>query len=126
VDLTGGEAAEEYRRREMAEQSVLETIKGTGQDLVDEIERLVHEGNVRRVVVKHGAETVAEFPLTVGVVGALLAPVLVAVGALVGALSHCTVEIERLETTPTDTRADTDQAAQAQRSNTARGVMTPN
>jgi hypothetical protein len=109
----------------MAEQSVVETIKGTGQDLVDEIERLIHEGNVRRVVVKHEGETIAEFPLTVGVVGALLAPVLVAVSALVGALSHCTVEIERHETAPGDTGADGDPAASAEPSDRAPRVLIP-
>jgi uncharacterized protein DUF4342 len=97
----------------MSERSTTETVRGAGQELVAEVERLIHEGNVRRIVVKHGEETVAEFPLSVGIVGALLAPVLVAVGALVGALSHCTVEIERHETTPEDVGVDTDAAARA-------------
>jgi hypothetical protein len=72
-----------------------ETIKAQGGQVVDELRRLLHEGNVRRVVVKQGGRVVAEFPLTVGLVGALVAPVLAAVGALVAVLANCSIEVER-------------------------------
>jgi hypothetical protein len=64
----------------------------------------VHEGNIRRIVVKHDGETVAEFPLTIGVVGVVLAPVFAAVGALIALLADCTIELERVvaATTPVD------------------------
>jgi hypothetical protein len=71
-----------------------------GNDLAERVKELVHEGNVRRVVIKReDGDTVAEFPLTVGVVGALVAPMLAAVGALGALLAHCTIEVER-ETPP--------------------------
>jgi hypothetical protein len=108
----------------MAMRSTVETIKGAGEELVAEVERLIHEGNVRRVVVKHGDETVAEFPLTFGVVGALVAPMLVALGALVGALSHCTVEIERHETPPAETGTRTSGPGIAPPSDTTSGSPT--
>jgi hypothetical protein len=76
-------------------QEVWEKIKVQGAQVLSELQRIVHEGNVRRVVVKQGASVVAEFPLTVGVVGALAAPVLAAVGALVALLTDCTIEVER-------------------------------
>lgn len=82
----------------MAEQTNMETIKIEGGQLVDQIRRLVHEGNVRRIIVKQGERTVAEFPLTVGVIGVVLAPVLAAVGALAALLTECTIEVERVET----------------------------
>ena len=63
--------------------------------LVARFKQLLHEGNVRRVIVKQGDETVAEFPLTFGVVGTVLAPVLAAVGALAALLSKCTIEVVR-------------------------------
>ena len=65
----------------------------------------MHEGNVRRVVVKHDGRKVAEFPLTAGVVGAVLAPVLAAIGALVALMKDCTIEIERtsVDGSPKDT-----------------------
>jgi len=50
--------------------------------LVDAVKKVLHEGNARRIVIKHDGRIVAEFPLTVGVVGAVVAPVLAAVGAL--------------------------------------------
>src|ERR1051325_11174733 len=73
-----------------------ESFKAESENAVDKLTGFDHEGNVRRVVVKHGDRTVAEFPLTVGVVGAVLAPVLAAVGALVALMKDCTIEIERI------------------------------
>jgi len=72
-----------------------ETIKAQGGQVVDELRRLLREGNVRRVVVKQEDRVVAEFPLTVGLVGALAAPVLAAIGALVAVLANCSIEVER-------------------------------
>jgi hypothetical protein len=72
-----------------------ESFKVTGDDLLKRVKELIHEGNVRRVVVKQGSRTVVEFPVTVGVVGALAAPVLAALGAVAALLSECTIEVER-------------------------------
>ena len=72
-----------------------ETFKVKGDDLVKFVKQLIHEGNVRRVVVKQGSRTVVEFPVTVGVVGALAAPELAALGAVAALLSECTIEVER-------------------------------
>lgn len=72
-----------------------ETVRIKGDQIVGKIQELLHEGNVRRVIVRQGGQTVAEFPLTVGVVGVVAAPVLAAVGALAALLTECTVEIER-------------------------------
>lgn len=81
-----------------------ESIKVESETIVEKLRQLIHEGNVRRVVIKHAGRTVAEFPVTAGVVGALLAPVLAAIGALVALLKDCTIEVEResSESTPTD------------------------
>ena len=79
-----------------AEKSSWETFKAEG--ILEKLKALVHEGNVRRVVVKHQGRTVAEFPLTAGVVGAVLAPVLAAIAALVALLKDCSIEVERADT----------------------------
>jgi hypothetical protein len=79
----------------MTEQTCWEKINAQGLELVEELKKLVREGNVRRIVVKQGTRTVAEFPLTVGVVGAVLAPIAAAIGALVALLADCTIEVER-------------------------------
>jgi len=79
----------------MGEQTWKETVKVTGAQLVDAVRKLLHEGNVRRVIIKQGAHTVAEFPLSLGVIGAVLAPILAAVGALAAVINDCSIEIER-------------------------------
>jgi hypothetical protein len=76
-----------------------ESFKVTGDELVKRVKELLHEGNVRRVVIKQGDRTVVEFPVTVGIVGALAAPALAALGALAALLSECTIEVEREEGT---------------------------
>jgi hypothetical protein len=72
-----------------------ESFKVAADQLVDAVKKLLHEGNVRRIIIKQEGKTVAEFPLTVGVVGAIVAPVLAAVGALAAVLTDCTIEVER-------------------------------
>jgi len=72
-----------------------ESFKVATDQLVDAVRKLLHEGNVRRIIIKQGSRTVAEFPLTVGVIGAVFAPVLAAVGALAAVLTDCTLEVER-------------------------------
>jgi hypothetical protein len=79
----------------MPADTVWETIKAQGGQLVDELRRLLREGNVRRVVVRRQDAVVAEFPLNVGLVGVLAAPVLAAVGALVAVLADCSIDVER-------------------------------
>lgn len=80
-----------------------ETFKVKGDELLKRVKEIVREGNARRVVVKQGSRTVMEFPVTVGVVGALAAPVLAAVGALAALLSECTIEVEREREVPRKT-----------------------
>jgi hypothetical protein len=79
----------------MAKRGPWETVKLQGEQVVDEVRNLIHEGNVRRVVVKQKNEVVAEFPLTVGVVASVAAPVLAAIGALVALLTDCSIDLER-------------------------------
>jgi Domain of unknown function (DUF4342) len=77
-----------------------ESFKVTGDDLLRRVKEILHEGNVRRVVIKQGARTVMEFPVTIGVVGALAAPALAALGAVAALLSECTIEVERERSAP--------------------------
>ena len=79
----------------MAERTFKETVRVTGEQLVDAVKKLINEGNVRRVIIKQGDRVVAEFPLTVGVIGTVFAPVLAAAGALAAVLTECTIEVER-------------------------------
>ena len=91
----------------MTDKTWWESVKLEGEALVDKLKELVHEGNIRRIRIVHQGRTVAEFPVTVGVVGAVLAPVAAAVGAVVALLKDCSIEVEREQkddTVATDTR----------------------
>jgi hypothetical protein len=72
-----------------------ERIEGTTGQFLGQLGRVIDEGNVRRVVVKQHGKIIAEFPLTVGVVGAVIAPVAAAIGALTAVLTDCTIEVEK-------------------------------
>lgn len=67
-----------------------------GDRVIGKIKELVHEGNVRHVVIKNeDGRTLIEFPVTVGVAGAVLAPVWAAIGAMAAILTSCSIEVER-------------------------------
>jgi hypothetical protein len=81
----------------VTERTYWETINEKGNELLEKLKELLHEGNVRHVVIRQKGRTVAEFPITVGVVGAVFAPTLAAVGAVVAVLTDCTLEVLRTE-----------------------------
>ena len=67
-----------------------------GEDLLARIKKLVHEGNIRRIIIKDkDGKTVMEIPMTFGVVGALLAPQLAAIGAIAALITEATVVVEK-------------------------------
>jgi hypothetical protein len=79
----------------MAEKTFWETTKVQGDRLLETVKKLVYEGNVRRIIIKQGDRSVAEFPMTAGVVGAVFAPMLAAVGALAALITDCSIAVER-------------------------------
>jgi hypothetical protein len=81
----------------MSERTWWETVKAEGQEVLNKIEELIKEGNVRRIVIRQQGRVIAEFPLLVGVVGTVIAPVLAAIGAVVALAKDCTIEVERVE-----------------------------
>jgi hypothetical protein len=80
----------------MADTRRWESFRAEGDQIVERLRKLVHEGNVRRIVVEHDGRTIAEFPLTVGVIGIVVAPVLAAIGMIVAMLGDCTIQVERV------------------------------
>jgi hypothetical protein len=77
-----------------------EEIEIAGEQLVDQVKQLLHEGNVRHIRIKHDGRVVLEVPMTLAVAGGLLAPVLAALAAFAAAVTRCTVEIVREEPAP--------------------------
>lgn len=75
-----------------------EEFQFDGDMLISKIKELLHEGNVQRVIIKNEeGRTLIDLPLTVGVVGVLLAPQLAAIGAIAALVTHGTMVIERTE-----------------------------
>ena len=80
------------------DKSHTEEFKINGEELIARIKKLVHEGNIRRIIIKNKeGQTVMEIPLTVGVAAALLAPTLAALGAIAALVSEATVVVEKAE-----------------------------
>ena len=75
---------------------VVNDIKVMAEDLLKTVKNVLKEGNVRRITVKDKeGKVIATFPLTVGVIGAFMAPVLAAIGAISAVLTECTLTIEK-------------------------------
>ncbi len=73
-----------------------EEFKVDGKELVKRVKELIAAGNARRIIIKNEAgETVIEIPLTIGAVGAIIAPTLAAVGAIAALLTKCTIVVEK-------------------------------
>ncbi len=79
----------------MAEKKTFEEeIKVSGQQVVDTVKRLVHEANVRHIIIKNDkGERLIEVPVTVATVGAVLLPILAAIGALTALVTNCTIVV---------------------------------
>lgn len=82
----------------MTEQSTWEEVKVTGDQILQKVRELVHEGNVRRIIITdEDDKTLMELPLTVGVIGVLVAPLAAALGALAALVAKVTIRIERVD-----------------------------
>ena len=69
-----------------------------GSEIIDKIKELIHEGNIRRIIIKNeDGRTIIEIPLTLGVVGAAIAPVLAAVGAIAALVTKMTIIVEKVD-----------------------------
>jgi hypothetical protein len=75
-----------------------EEFRLNGGELLNKVKEIIHEGNVRRIIFKdERGKTFMEIPLTVGVVGAIVAPILAAVGAVAALASNLTIVVEKTE-----------------------------
>ena len=75
-----------------------EEFKVNGEELVSKVKSLINEGNIRKIIIKNkDGKTIIELSLTIGAIGAVLAPSLAAVGAVAALLTECTLIIERAE-----------------------------
>jgi hypothetical protein len=81
------------------EKARTEEFRVDGEKLIGKVKEVIHEGNIRRIIIKDkDGKTVLEIPMTFGVVGALIAPQLAAIGAIAALLTEATVVIEKEDT----------------------------
>ena len=75
-----------------------ESFKVNGDEIVAKVKEIIKEGNARRIIKKNEKdEIVMEFPMTVGAIGVVLAPIFAAVGTLAALATHCTIMVEKKE-----------------------------
>lgn len=88
-------------------QKIYEEFKVHGKDLVDKVTNLIHEGNVRRIIVKdEKGATFLEIPLALAAIGVIAAPVLAGLGAIAAMVASFTVGVERVATEPSTPPSD--------------------
>lgn len=85
----------------MEQKTTKETFKISGKDVMKKLKALIKEGNAHTIIVKNNnGKEIAEFNLTMGAVGAVIAPILAAVGAMAAILSSCTIIVEKTGSKP--------------------------
>ena len=71
-----------------------EEFKVSGEELLKKVKQLIQAGNARRIIIQNEkGETVVEIPLTIGALGAVIAPALAAVGAIAALIANCTIVV---------------------------------
>jgi hypothetical protein len=83
----------------MSEERIqIDEYQVSGDDLLHKVKELVHEGNIRRIIIKNeDGDKLIEIPLTLGVVGIALLPVWAAIGAIAALVADCTIVVEKIE-----------------------------
>lgn len=77
-------------------ESYQESFKVSGEDILAKVKEIIKEGNARRIIIKNDKdETIMEFPLTIGAIGVVLAPIFAAVGAIAALVTDCTIIVEK-------------------------------
>jgi len=100
LESAGGDVVEALILAESREKSWQEEMQVKGNELAEKVREIIHKGNVTKIKVKNGDQTIVEIPVTVGAVGALVVPNLAALGAITALLTKCTIEIERARPNP--------------------------
>ena len=81
---------------EQNEKSNHESFKVTGDEILSKVKEIIKEGNARKIIIKNEKdEIIMEFPLTIGAIGVVLAPIFAAVGTLAALATHCTIIVEK-------------------------------
>jgi len=91
-------------------ENLKEEFKVKGEELIGKVKELIHEGNVRRIIIKdEEGKTYLEIPVTIGIIGALVAPILAAVGAVAAMVANLKIEVIRTEEKKDEERGTKDE-----------------
>jgi hypothetical protein len=97
-EIEEDEGAREEEQEEGEEEGGRERYMIAGEKLLSKVKELIHEGNVRRIIIRNEEDKILiEIPLTFGVVGAAFFPVWAAVGAIAALVTSCSIEVERIK-----------------------------
>ena len=78
--------------------TVREEYSVSSDELIEKIKKIIHEGNVTRIIVKNEkGELLLEMPVTVGVIGTILAPSMAALGVIAAIATRCSIVVERIQ-----------------------------
>ena len=89
---------EENKNEPKNEKTRTEEFKVNGGEILNKFKEILHEGNIRRIILKNDeGKTIVEIPLTVGIIGAALAPILAAVGAIAALATNLTIVVEKVQ-----------------------------
>jgi hypothetical protein len=78
------------------EKSNHESFKVSGDEILSKVKEIIKEGNARKIIIKNDKdEIIMEFPLTIGAIGVVLAPIFAAVGTIAALASNCTIVVEK-------------------------------
>ena len=78
------------------EKSNHESFKVSGDEILTKVKEIIKEGNARKIIIKNDKdEIIMEFPLTIGAIGVVLAPIFSAVGTIAALASNCTIVVEK-------------------------------
>ncbi len=92
------ESKTEPKAEEKKEKTRTEEFKVIGSEILDKFKEILHEGNIRKIILKNDdGKTFLEIPLTIGVIGAAVAPLLAAIGAIAALASSMTIIVEKVE-----------------------------
>ena len=81
---------------EQKEKTEQESFKVSGDEIMSKIKEIIREGNARKIIIKNEKEeTLMEFPMTVGAIGVVLAPIFAAVGVIAALAVNCTILVEK-------------------------------
>jgi hypothetical protein len=92
-----------------------EEFKVSGNDIMKKIKDLIKEGNIRKITIKdRDGKSIAEFPLTIGVVGTVILPVIAAISTIIALVAECTISVEKESTEKQAKAKDLDEEAEVE------------